>query len=305
MIRFFFQLYTAKVLQQKNLIMIYGKLVTVPINGKWASSPTVSKHLKTIVYKLNKTIGLLCKFQNFLPRKLLIIIYRFFMWPQLDFGYIIYDQSYNTSFHQRLESLQCNAALAITCAIRGTSIEKLYNEIGLESLQNRRWYRKLSFLYKVIASQSPSYLFNGIPRKDTSHHARVSDNIPLLSSKHNFFQSSYFPAAIKEWNKLDIDIRKSDTISIFKKYIPSFIQPLPNKVSNSHNPQGLKLLKRLRLSLSHLRYKFKHKFLDTINPFCSCRLILKQLFIFFSTAQGLWSVETPFWAKFLKLIVIW
>ena len=49
------------------------------------------------------------------------------------------------------------------------------------------------------------------------------------------------------------------------------MRPLLNKVSNSHNPQGLKLLTRLRLGLSHLRYhKFKHNFLDTINPLCSC-----------------------------------
>ena len=31
-------------------------------------------------------------------------------------------------------------------------------------------------------------------------------------------------------------------------------------------------------------------------------LISKQLFIFFSTAQTLWNVKTPFRAKFLKLI---
>ena len=173
---------------------------------------------------------------------------------------------YNTSFHQRLESLQYNAALAITGVIRGTSKEKLYNELGLESLQNRRLYRKLSFLYKVIANQSPLYLFNMIPMQNTSRPSRGSDNIPLLGTKHNFFQNSYFSATIKEWNRLDIDIRKSDSISIFKK-----VRPLPNKISNSHNPQGLKLLTRLRLGLSYLRYhKFKHNFLDTINPLCSC-----------------------------------
>ena len=102
-------------------------------------------------------------------------------------GDIIFDQSYNISFHQILESLQCNAALAITGAIRDASKEKLYNELGLESLHKRRWYRKLSFLYKVIANQSPSYLFNMIPRKSTSRPTRGSDNIPLLGSKHIFF----------------------------------------------------------------------------------------------------------------------
>ena len=189
------------------------------------------EHLKTIINKIIKTIGLLRKFQNFLPRKSLLTIYKSFIRPHFDYGDIIYDQTYNTSFHQRLESLQYNAALAITGAIRGTSKEKLYNELGLESLQNRRWYRKLSFLYKVIANQSPSYLFNMIPRKNTSRLTRRSDNIPLIGTKHNFFQNSYFPAAIKEWNRLDIDIRKSDSICIFKKRILSFIRPFTSPQS--------------------------------------------------------------------------
>ena len=110
-----------------------------------------------------------------------------------------------------------------------------------------------------------------ISRKDTPRRTRGSGNIPFLCSKQNVFQNSYFPVTIKEWNRLDIDIRKSDSISILKKRILSSIRPLPNKVSNSGNPQGFKLLTRLRLDLSHLRYhKFKHIFLDTINPLCSC-----------------------------------
>ena len=126
-----------------------------------------------------------------------------------------------------------------------------------------------------------------IPRKNTSRPTRGSDNIPLLGTKRNSFQNSYFPTAIKEWNRLDIDIRKSDSISIFKKRILSFIRPLPNKVSNSHNPQGLKLLTRLRLGLSHLRYhKFKHNFLDTINPLCSCGCNIKTSLHFLLYCQN-------------------
>ena len=53
----------------------------------------------------------------------------------LDCRDIIYDQAYNVSFHEKLESVQYNSALAITGAIRGTSTEKLYNELGLETLK--------------------------------------------------------------------------------------------------------------------------------------------------------------------------
>ena len=56
-------------------------------------------------------------------------------------------------FQKKLESIHYNSihsALAITGAIRGTSREKIYSELGLESLQDRRWYRKLCAFYKKI-----------------------------------------------------------------------------------------------------------------------------------------------------------
>ena len=122
-------------------------------------------HIKMVFRKISKTIGLLRKLHNFLPRAALITIYKAFIRPHLDYGDILYDQAYNMSFHQKLESIQYNACLAIVGAIRGTSKEKLYQEIGLESLQLRRWYRKLGMFYKNFKSKSLQYLFKLIPEK--------------------------------------------------------------------------------------------------------------------------------------------
>ena len=41
-------------------------------------------------------------------------------------------------FYDKLESIQYNACLARTVEIRGTSAEKIYQELGLESLKSRR-----------------------------------------------------------------------------------------------------------------------------------------------------------------------
>ena len=49
------------------------------------------------------SIGLLRKLQNHLPKVTLVItIYKSFIRPHLDYGYILYDQAYNMSFHQKL-----------------------------------------------------------------------------------------------------------------------------------------------------------------------------------------------------------
>ena len=57
----------------------------------------------------------------------------------------------NDSFCSKIESIQYNAALAITGAIQGTSQTKLYRKLGLESLRSKQWFRHLckSILYKI------------------------------------------------------------------------------------------------------------------------------------------------------------
>lgn len=44
---------------------------------------------------------------------------------------------------QKIKTVQYRAALAITADIKGTSREKLHQELGLEYLHQRRWVRHL------------------------------------------------------------------------------------------------------------------------------------------------------------------
>ena len=73
--------------------------------------------------KVSRTIALLRKLQHVLPRQALITIYKSFNCPYLDYRDILYNKAFNESFHQKIESIQYNACLAITGAIRGSSRE--------------------------------------------------------------------------------------------------------------------------------------------------------------------------------------
>ena len=207
----------------------------------------------------------------------LLTIYKSFIRLYLDCGDIIYDKAFNESFNAKLESLQYNAALAITGAIKGSSTEKIYEELGLESLKSRRWYKKMSFLYKVLKSKSPSYLFNTIPNSNNRQH-----QTPSFFAKHDYFKNSFFPSAITEWNKLNCYIRSTDSFKVFKKLLLSFVRPMPNSIYNIHNPLGFKYLTRLRIGFSHLKeHKFKHNFQDSIDPMCSCTSGIETTIHFF------------------------
>ena len=99
-----------------------GTSVTQSVIEKYLDSKLDFKeHIQNVFNKVSKTIELLRKLQKNLPRLSLITIYKSFIRFHLDFEDIIYDQAYNVSFHQKIGSIQYNAALAITGAIRGTS----------------------------------------------------------------------------------------------------------------------------------------------------------------------------------------
>ena len=123
------------------------------------------KHLKMVSLKISKILGLLRKLHNLPPRSALITIDKAFVRSHLHYGDILYDQAYNMSFHHKLESIQYNACLAITGAMGGTSKEKFYQELGLESLKLRCWYRKLRMFNNIYKNKSPQYLFELIPEK--------------------------------------------------------------------------------------------------------------------------------------------
>ena len=97
------------------------------------------------------------------------------------------------------------------------------------------------------------------------------NNISNVKTRSNFFKKKFFPSTITEWHKLDRDIRNSNSLNVFKLSLLKFVRPVSTRVFEINNPYGLKLLTRLRLGLSHLRYhKFRHNFQDCINPMCVC-----------------------------------
>ena len=80
---------------------LYQKHLGIILDSKL----TFENHINMVTTKINKTIGLLRKLQNLLPRTALITIYKAFVRHHLDYGDILYDQAFNFSLQQKLESI--------------------------------------------------------------------------------------------------------------------------------------------------------------------------------------------------------
>ena len=101
-----------------------------------------SEHINEKIKKAVRGISVIKNLNVTSLHSSLLTIYKSFIRPHLDYGDVIYDQPNNNRLSEKIESIQYNAALAITGAITETSREKLYQKLGLESLKDRRWLRR-------------------------------------------------------------------------------------------------------------------------------------------------------------------
>ena len=143
--------------------------------------------------------GLINKLRKFLPRKSLLTIYKTFVRPHLDYADIIYDCPGNITFTQKIESIQYNAYLAITGCFRGTSREKLYSELGLESLSDRRFSRRLFFFYKILNGLAPRYLAAYIPQQNLRQlNLRSRPTFYPITVRTEKYRNSFFPFCVRQ-----------------------------------------------------------------------------------------------------------
>ena len=103
-----------------------------------------------------------------LPRNTLNEMQKQYVRPHLDYGDVIYHIPQKAGFSEncmmgKLESVQYSASLAVPGAWRRTSRDKLYSELGWESLGSRRWSRRLILFYKFLNTLTPDFKRSPIP----------------------------------------------------------------------------------------------------------------------------------------------
>ena len=107
----------------------------------------------------------------------------------------------------KLDGVQYNAELAISGTWCGTNRSNLYEELGWESLNDRRWSRRLIQFCKIHNNLTPQYLRDHLPALHSSlycvRHPYSYRNIYRNSS---CYQNSFYPNAIRLWNNLDQEL---------------------------------------------------------------------------------------------------
>jgi hypothetical protein len=128
-------------------------------------------------------------------------MYLVYIRPLFEYACEVWDNC-GIGYSDKLEKLQLDAARIVTCLLIFTKSEYLYAETGWETLSEQRYRRKLQLFFNIKCGMAPEYLRHLVP------FCRLS-----------ITNSSFIPSTVREWNKLDIAIRKLDLLSKFKNDI--------------------------------------------------------------------------------------
>ena len=102
-----------------------------------------------------------------------------------------------------------------------------------------------------------------IPQSNHQYNTRPVEDVTTFYCRTDVFKYSYFPHIILEWNKLDMQIRRSESFLSFENSLLNIDRPTAKPTYNLHNSIGLKYLTRLRLGLNYFKeHKFKQDFQD-------------------------------------------
>ena len=242
------------------------------------------KHINEKIATARKGIGIIKHLASYIPLKSRDQIYKMYVRPHLDYCDIIFhtpviqsdsDSSLTLNYQMNaLEKTQYQAALAVSGTWKGTSRNKIYEELGWETLHHRRFLRRLTLFYKIMNNISPDYLKSPIPPQQDHLFGRRSTNIIYpLRGRTSKYLNSFFPDSIKSWNNIGPELRGATSLSVFKKNILKIVRPEKKSLFNIENLDGIRWIFQLRVGLSPLKnHKKMHNFHDTNDDTCHCTM---------------------------------
>ena len=227
------------------------------------SKLTFTNHINNKIKSAKRTIGIIKYLSKYLPLKTLDMMYKMFIRPHFDYCDVIYhiphitnpfDKTITLNFlMESIEKVQYQAALAVTGTWQGTSRNKLYEELGWESLNDRRWFRRLLQLYKIRKDLTPPYLRENLPRQRRPLYRNNSECYYEIPCNTLRYMNSFFPNVVKSWNGIGSEFQTCASLNTFKRNILGLIRPTPKPIFGIHDPFGLKYIFQLRVGLSPLK----------------------------------------------------
>ena len=234
-----------------------------------SSSLDWSAQIKEVCLKANRKLSVL-RSVKLLSRQTLDLLYKLTVRSVIDYALPVYYKTLKQTEMSRLESVQYRAAKVVSGALHFTSKEKLYDELGWETLTQRGNLLSLNIFHKIHLHETRPLIRHCMPLLNMQdnydiRHRGVYTPFPHKGDKFNL---SFFPNTTKLWNSIPKQIQLKP-IDDFKIDIKNEIKPVRYKHFSRGTKLGNTLLTRIRVGRSLLN---QHGFTigHADSPECLC-----------------------------------
>lgn len=125
---------------------------------------------------------------------------------------------------------------AITGTWKGTNTDKIFKELGKESLHNRLFCWRSTMQYKIIYNLST-----------INNHPHVILKYPYQFHRIGIYLfifnlNSFYPIAIDSWNEIDSSLKNSTSLSLLKSFMLRKVSPKINSMFEIFDQSSCKWL---------------------------------------------------------------
>ena len=228
-------------------------------------------HIDSICLKARQRLSIIQPLKFKLDRKSLETIYFAFILPVAEYGKIVWGGSCDTHI-DKIEKIHVDAMRFVTGATARSSIQRLYSETGWQSIRSRIDMAKIVMLFKIKNQSAPNYLYELLPKDNVDlicYNLRNNDNIKVPHTRREALRLSFFPSAIRLWNKLKPSVRNSQSLNALKLTLR---KSLPDKpVLHYYGKRWTAVHHaRLRMQCSKLNHDLCYRLYVRDNPACKC-----------------------------------
>ena len=215
-----------------------------------------------------------------LNRKTLDIMYKMHVRSCIDYCLPVYGPSLSNTQVNKLDQLQYRAARMATMAMKFTSKEKIFKDLGWESIENRIKYLSLTLFHKIHIHETRPLIRSCMPPiNQYQNFTRSNRYYNTYTQKDATFCNSFFPKISNLWNDLPSELRHKGMID-FKTELGWLLKPPKIRLYCIGSKFGNSIHTQLRVNKSQLNdHLFAMRLSNTPSCICSEPLETTEHFI--------------------------
>ena len=239
------------------------------------SDLTWNMHVAKVVQSANLKMSILLRVKD-LSRPTLDTLFKLHVRSILDYALPVYGPSLDQRQLSKLEKIQYLAARIVTSTPKCSSAEKLYKELGWESICNRIKFLSISLFHKIHTNSTRPLTRDCLPPKNPLLHPTRTGRAYLEFPYHKLIlkktlDKSFFSITAKQWDLLPTDLKQTWDFPEFKLGLTNLLKPPKCRLYNLGSKFANSIHCQLRIGRSQLnQHLFTIGRSNTPGCLCGC-----------------------------------